>query len=295
LPLGARVDTTARGYRVEIFFEDEEGPIQGSFDCDRLGDGLRAAFERLLRVPTGGPKVWLTAPLYQHGRLAKIANSYHQAVSTWPLIAPIPTWSFDEIKALVNSADDDRPLIFASPFASQLFVREVLALADEKWIKAKKIFAVGAQTAKPFQEIGVQCAQLPEEASARGLADMLALNASKQEYVLIGSQRSRIPVEFEKRNLKVQNIEVYDTRANQGPLALDVPLFHQRDIIAFSSPSAVDIFALHVAARPELRTLKVAAIGPSTAKVLRHHGFDPIENSVSGSWTHLFQSINSGK
>ena len=84
---------------------------------------------------------------------------------------------------------------------------------------------------------------------------------------------------------------MYDTRPSESPLALDVPIFHPKDVIAFSSPSAVDVFALHMAARPELRTLKFAALGPSTAKALRALGLDPIENEKSGSWTKLFEIL----
>ena len=290
LPLGVHITSTHRGFHVDLFFQDAKGPIHGSFECERLGDGLRGAFDRVLRIPVTGQRIWLTAPLYQHGRLAHLAVEFGHAVGCWPLIAPIPTWSYEVLKNLAGDTSSS-PLIFASPFASQIFVREILALGGEVFLRGRKIYAVGAQTAKPLEEIGMKCEPLPEEASARGLAEQLAAGAPSTEYILIGSERSRITSEFEKLKLSVRTVEMYDSRPSQSPLSLDMPLFSDRDVIAFSSPSAVDIFALHLASRPELKNLKFAAIGPSTAKALRGIGVAPIENKVSGSWTNLFAQL----
>ena len=202
LPVGVKIESNARGYRIDFFYEDGQGPIQGSFDCERLGDGLRATFDRVLRVSAKSPRVWLTAPLYQQGRLASVANAQDTSVACWPLIAPIPTWSYAEMRRLITDADSICPLIFASPFAAQIFVREIVVLAGDAWLKSRKVYAVGGQTAKPLEEVGVRCEQLPAEASARGLAAQLAKENPHARYILIGSQRSRIPEEFEKQNLE---------------------------------------------------------------------------------------------
>jgi uroporphyrinogen-III synthase len=190
------------------------------------------------------------------------------------MLEPAPL-DFDRrrVRALTDAA---RTLVFYSPNSVEILA-ESGALAGLN-LSQKIAWAVGERTAAALAECFGFNARFPDDQQFRGLLDEFHKTPPKQPLIafgLEGSPRSLIgaaPGQFAAASAgDVHEISVYQTTPKRHP---DLGgLLSTEDVawIAFTSPRGVAALVSQVAL-DDLRGLRIAAIGPTTAAALRRLG-----------------------
>jgi uroporphyrinogen-III synthase len=142
-----------------------------------------------------------------------------------------------------------------------------------------KIAAVGRTTADAVRSFGHGVDLLPEEFSARGILQSLQEFDLKGKRFLLPTSnigRQELQTGLSRRGALVDKLEAYRTVANPD---LDAEGMRRRirdgeiDCIAFFSPSAfnffVDIMGRSIIDDIDANSIKLAAVGPVTAKAVR--------------------------
>lgn len=188
-------------------------------------------------------------------------------VSCMPVLAFENVNEQDLREALERPARYDG-LVFTSPRAVDAFGEAMPWLPTENVLwHGKPVYAVGPRTADALRTIG-----FTPEGEESGSAERLAERIRKQDFerpllFLCGSRRRDVlPDLLASSGIEVEEICVYDTRLRDG---LAWPPGRKPDWLVFFSPSGFE--AVRRAGLP-LEGVRVAAIGPTTADVLRAHG-----------------------
>ncbi len=204
--------------------------------------------------------------------LQKIDQLGGEAISC-PLIKTVEVVKpYDHIK--LEMARNYHWLIFTSQNAVDSFcakmVRHNLTSSNFK----VKIAAVGSKTRKKLEENGFRVDFIPSIYSA---------DVFVKEFPNIAGQNSRclfIRGKKAKNTIKaglphlVSEWNVYETTDNITHIQNLLNIIHHRKkiIIIFASPSAVDVFAQHIASKIGWGKAKIASIGHITSNALLKHG-----------------------
>jgi len=236
------------------------------------GVSATSTFPKGGRGPLGGWRVLVTRPEEQAGALAAALAAAGAAPILYPTIALAapPSW------AAFDAAVADLPayswVVFTSPSAVRFAVGRCAELARSLAAPAAapaagappppRVAAVGAETARALDGLGIAVALVPEDQRQEGLVVALASVPAGARVLFpqaLGG-RELLPAALAARGVHVDVVPVSQTLIL--PLPTAPPPF---DVATFASPSALKAFLVGAGAGPAaLRGKVVAVIGPTT-------------------------------
>ena len=176
--------------------------------------------------------------------------------------------------------------------AARALVRALEPAGARDLLARVPLFAVGAESAAPIQELGLAVAFVAEEPSARALAGLIADQREArgiERVAFLHGNRALpdLPDALRASGIAVDAFEIYRTQYLSPDLgALETALAAGRDIwIFYYSPSGIDALerglrseSLH----PLRRRARAVALGATTRAALQERGYARLEAGMRG-------------
>lgn len=199
-----------------------------------------------------------------------------------PMISIQEPDSWEECDRALLQLKSYDALVFTSTNSVDKFLQRcVLRSIEPIVLRRLSIYAVGEKTRQSLEQRGLPVAELPEQFSSAGLAEVLTKTsvAGKRFLYPRGDLgRADLVKALIQRGAMVDPVVVY---RNAGPDEVDAELVYKRlvageiDVITFASPSAaknfVNLFPLAKMALMDKR-IKIAVIGPTTEEAAKRLG-----------------------
>ncbi len=192
-------------------------------------------------------------------------------------ISFLPPKSWTGIDASLRALRSYDWVVFTSVTGVEVFAQRMDELSLELPRGERPSFAaVGKSTAGALSKLGGSGAFIPSVYLTQKLAEELPIARGRRALVLRADIADPALSEtLKKRGFEVTEFPVYRTEYGgaDGDVRLD-----GADLIVFASPSSVGGFCMKASASKldSYRALRVACIGPVTAKAARDHGFNNI-------------------
>lgn len=245
---------------------------------------LRDTLNTFERKPLLGKGVVVTRARHQASSIAEDLAELGACVYEFPTIAIEPLADMTHVVAAIEKLPEYDWLVFTSVNGVWHFFAELNAMdKDTRALGGLKVAAIGPATAEALEEYGVIADFVPEKYVAESVVEGLLERGAGGKKILIPrakEAREVLPDELRKAGADVEILSVYETvLAESGPEeiaeAMEAGEIH---CITFASSSTVDNFFSLV--KPEVLkkytgTVKLACIGPVTAKTLESYGFTP--------------------
>lgn len=230
--------------------------------------------------PLLGKGIVVTRAREQASGLAAQLTELGADVVQFPTIDIRELADYAPVDAAIAALDGYQWLVFTSVNGVKHFWRRLaVAGKDTRALAAIKVAAIGPATAEALRRRGVTPDFIPEKYVAEGVVDgMLALGVAGKKVLLPRAREARevLPDELRKAGAVVDVLPVYETvpAGAQKEAVLERMAEGRIHCVTFGSSSTVDNFlslipAQTLLAHPEV---KLAAIGPITAKTLAKNG-----------------------
>ncbi len=230
-----------------------------------------------------GQRIIVTRTREQASELVALLEENGATCLERPTIGIQPPDSWQQTDEAIGQLDTFDWLIFTSIhgihcFFDRLFSRNL----DARALKGCKIAAVGRVTADCLREYGLNADLIPEKFTGEGLAAALLDQSIKDKSILI--PRAQVARDVLEKSLASAGAKVFIAPVYQNvPPAADGEALRAEleagdvDMVTFTSSSTVTNFVGMLGmAGPALQALlagvKIAAIGPITAKTVVEHG-----------------------
>ena len=237
-----------------------------------------------------GKRVLVTRRADQAGGLSEHLRGFGAEVIEVPLIQIDPPSDVDAARRSISELAAYDYVVFTSVNA----VAAVEALALEAGIGLAgvppRVIAIGPATAEAARGAGLECDELPERFTSKGVLEQLKQRPLAGRRVLLPRSevgREELPAALRDEGAVVDHVAVYTTSPNPDASSRLRETLPGLDVVTFASGSAVAAFAAAVPAawqRPE--GLVVAVIGPATAAAAAAVGMEPdviaAEHSAGG-------------
>ncbi|MGD0278063.1 MAG: uroporphyrinogen-III C-methyltransferase [Smithella sp.] len=229
--------------------------------------------------PLFGKGIVITRPERQADDLAQLlikegANPIH-----FPTIKIVPPPDWRDLDNAIKKLEDYDWLIFTSANGVSFFFERLLAKAkDIRDLKGIKICCIGPATAEQIENRGIKVDLVPEKFISEGILESFSGTNLRGKKILIAraaKARDVLPEGLKKLGAIVDVVTAYVT-VNSGKKKNDLEALikeNQVDVITFTSSSTVSNF-VKIAGRnfSMLKGVKIACIGPVTAKTARDAG-----------------------
>jgi uroporphyrinogen III methyltransferase/synthase len=145
-------------------------------------------------------------------------------------------------------------------------------LRDARELAGITVAAIGPGTARALRERGVEPDVVPQRAVAEGLVEALRDTPVKRALIARAKEgRDVLPDALRGRGAEVDLLALYETVAEPLDDATREAA-SRADHLTFTSASSVRFYA---EAGGDLRSARIASIGPATSAALREHGAEP--------------------
>lgn len=165
-------------------------------------------------------------------------------------------------------------MIFTSQNAVEAFHAKMKRMNIESRHFSCKIAAVGAKTAEALQQVGFQIDFVPSTFSADAFVKEFPTVAKDQHLCLFIRGNLAKATLSEGLPFPIQQWTVYETVEKTESVNRIIEVIREEEavIIVFASPSAVDVFAKHIAPIVGWDAVTFAVIGHITATALESYG-----------------------
>jgi len=184
-------------------------------------------------------------------------------------------------------------LIFTSQNAVLFFLQKMSRYNIQLKEINMKIAVVGTSTARAIEDVGLPVSFIPTNFSAEAFVQQFPQVSDIKDTCLF--LRGSLAKDTIKEGLSQQVDEwtVYETLPNMDNSQRLSTYITQRPnvIIAFASPSAVEVFADTIASQMGWAPFKIAAIGHVTATTLENYGAPVHVQPTTYTWVALIQEI----
>lgn len=223
-------------------------------------------------LPLKGKTVILTGTSKTTNILEQIQQLGGNAL-TFPLIATSEIISVDDAIDIEIARKYDW-LIFTSQNAVDTFYAKMQRLGIESWQFTGKIAAVGSKTAEALNHAGFIVSFIPSVFSADVFVKEFPVEAGIEPRCLFVRGSLAKATLRESLPYKIQEWTVYETIEKLDYVKPLIDVISGRDnvTIIFASPSAVHVFAEHIASVIGWDAVQIAAIGHITAAALEKYG-----------------------
>ncbi|MGE4506105.1 MAG: uroporphyrinogen-III synthase, partial [Desulfovibrionaceae bacterium] len=236
------------------------------------------------KKPLLGKGVAVTRAREQASGLVRELGELGARVYEFPTITIEPLDDYAEVDAQIGSLSGWDWCVFTSVNGVKRFFERLRAMGkDARAFAGVEMAAIGPATADALRERGIEPDFVPEKYVAEHVVEGLLARGVKGKRVLIPRAkvaREVLPEELARAGAEVRVLPVYETRlSQQGPEVIEKALeAGELHYVTFTSSSTVDNFFELV--RPETirkhaDRVKLACIGPVTAKTLAGYGLAP--------------------
>jgi uroporphyrinogen III methyltransferase/synthase len=243
--------------------------------------------------PLAGKRVVILRTPEQSDELIRTLYESGATVVPWPVLVidpqPLDMINSEYLKPFTM-------VIFTSPNGVRIFLKSMLKNGiDTRHLYGKKIFAIGAGTAKVLSDFGLIPDGVPEKYVAEGITSILPENLNGENILIPRASQAReiLPLTLKERGASVTVLPVYKTLKRTD---LDCPV-KDGDYVLFTSSSTVEFFFNH----PECKDFLIipCCIGDITAQTVRKYHQGEIfiaENATVASLVNTVQhAIKQGK
>lgn len=234
--------------------------------------------------PLLGRSVVVTRAREQASGLAAQLAELGAEVIQFPTIDIRPLADYADVDAAVRDLPRYDWLIFTSANGVKCFWERLEAQGlDARALHGLQVAAIGPATAQAVRERGIAPDFVPDAYIAESIAKGLIEKGMDGKKILLPRAREArevLPEELRKAGAEVHVLPVYETvpaaaRREEVLERLDAGTL---DVVTFGSSSTVDNFFAQIPEErllqgPDAKRVKLAAIGPVTAKTLAKHGF----------------------
>ncbi|MCX8030513.1 MAG: uroporphyrinogen-III C-methyltransferase [Thermodesulfovibrionales bacterium] len=242
---------------------------------------LRAKLSWYEKKPLFGQRILITREYTkEYFKLEELGAEIFE----FPTIKIIPPPDFKDLDNSISSIDNYNWLVFTSKNAVKFFFERLIYLnKDARDLKSLKICCIGIKTSEELKKYGILADFIPEEFNAEGLIKAFSNNLSNNSF---SNLKILMPRAYEARESFPQQIrelggsidipEAYRTvKPEKHAKRLQRFLKSGRITVAtFTSASTFNNFMniVGIEAIDILKNLKIAAIGPITAKAIEKTG-----------------------
>ncbi|MCB2183065.1 MAG: uroporphyrinogen-III C-methyltransferase [Desulfobulbaceae bacterium] len=254
-------------------------------DVVKLRDTINWYEER----PLFGKRIVVTRTRDQASELVALLEENGANCLEFATISLQPPDSWDDLDAALDKLQDFQWIVFTSinaihPFFERLYGRGL----DSRALSHCKIAAVGRVTDECLRTYGIVSDLLPEKFTGEGMAESFEERGVKGDKILLPralKAREILPERLAKAGAEVTVVPVYQNKRPDSFEGMHEKLLanlrdRQVHMVTFTSSSTVTNFIemLGITDTLELQSLmqgvKVAAIGPITAKTVRKVGLE---------------------
>ncbi len=234
--------------------------------------------------PLLGKGVVVTRAREQASGLVRTLGDLGAKVYEFPTITVQPLADYNEVDEQVKALAQWDWCVFTSVNGVKKFWERMDKLGfDARIFASVEVAAIGPATADALRDRGINPDFVPEKYVAEHVVAGLLERGVKGKKVLIPRAkvaREVLPQELEKAGAEVKILPVYETKLTQESSTEIVEAMEKGklDYVTFTSSSTVDNFFDLV--KPDVfkqyaNKVKMACIGPITAKTLAGYGFEP--------------------
>ncbi len=265
-----------------------DGPAQGFTSPSLIVVGgvvnLRERLNWYEQLPLLGKGVVVTRAREQASGMAAQLRKLGANVIQFPTIQINPMADYADVHAAIRALSTYEWLIFTSVNGVKHFWLQMAALGlDSRAIGRAKVAAIGPATADILREKGIEPDFIPEKYVAEGVVKGLLERGMKGCKVLLPrakEAREVLPEELRKAGAVVDILPVYETvpAGEAKETVLEMLENGSLHCVTFGSSSTVENFFALVSPdliRQHKDIVKLACIGPVTAKTLESYGFTP--------------------
>ncbi len=242
---------------------------------------LRDKLNWFEKRPLLGKGVVVTRAREQASELVVLLEELGACCFQFPTIEIKPLDDYGHLEEAILGLADFDWVIFTSVNGVKHFWNQLDAIGlDTRVLGGCEVAAIGPATAELLTQKGVRPDFVPEKYVAEGVDEgLLALGVAGKRVLIPRAEKARevLPEELRKAGAEVLVLPVYETGlAEQGPDALLDRLDADAiDFVTFTSSSTVENFFALI--EPDILRkypkVKLACIGPITAKTLEGFGF----------------------
>jgi len=246
--------------------------------------GLKDRLDWFERRPLLGRGVVVTRAREQASDFAQLLEELGACVLEFPTIAVKALPDDAEVREAIGRLGEYGWVVFTSVNGVEHFWRVLRTMGrDARTLGACRVAAIGPATADALRERGIEPDFVPARYVAESVVEgLLALGVQGGRVLIPRAKVARevLPEELAKAGAQVRVLPVYETGlAEEGPEQFLEWLADGRvQYVTFTSSSTVEnFFALVPPDKVQERRadLKIACIGPVTAKTLKRFGFEP--------------------
>jgi len=232
--------------------------------------------------PLWGAKILVTRARAQASELVERIRDQGGEAIEFPSIEIIKEADLNALYAAFQVISDYGWIIFTSVNAVDIFFEELGGMGiDIRQLQGIKICAIGPATAAQLMKRGLVVDLMPEEYRAEGIIMELNTLIKPGERILLPRARGArdiLPVSLQQLGAIVDEVLIYQAApaSHINPANLQRIRDGEVDYITFTSSSTVSNF-VNIVGPQYVNTfnnrVKVACIGPITARTAEEHGF----------------------
>jgi uroporphyrinogen III methyltransferase/synthase len=231
--------------------------------------------------PLSGRRIVITRPTSQARAFARAIEELGGEVVEFPTIEIVPPLSYDPLDRAIKQIESYHWLVFTSVNGVSHFWGRFLHLKRERRaLKEIKIAAIGPQTARELESVGLAPDLVPEEYRAEAMLEKLEPAEIRGKRVLLpraAAARDVLPETLRRWGAEVDIVEAYRTVAANGDGGWLQSLLLEKkiDMITFTSSSTVTHFSALLSGteiEELLARCAVACIGPITQRTAEETG-----------------------
>lgn len=257
--------------------------------------GLREKLAWFEQLPLFGQTVLVTRASLQAADLSERLAEMGSAVIECPTLEIAPPTDFSRVDAALRELGRYALAVFTSVNGVEAFVARCRELGlDARALAKARLAAIGRATAEALRRHFLQPEIVPDRYTTEALAGAIVSAGVAGQRVLLARAdiaTDELPEALKSAGAVVDEVAFYRTIAPKVLAAEAVEALQagQVDWITFASSSAVENFlvlAERAGVLAETGKVKLAAIGPATARTLRQRGLTPAlvaeEHTIDG-------------
>ncbi len=240
---------------------------------------LRKQLKWFEKKPLFSKTVIVTRNRGQASKLSSSLVGLGANVIELPTIKIVPPDSYDKVDKAIERQIPEKYydwLIFTSVNSVASFTERLRhKKVDFRIFKGTKIAAIGAATAKILQSQSIVVDLIPKEYKAEGMLEALGdVGGQKILFPRAKVAREILPDQLTKAGAQVDVAHVYQTVIDEESAKKIGSIDEKVDLVTFTSSSTVSNFLALLGdnASDFMKDVKIAAIGPITAKTAQEKG-----------------------
>lgn len=236
---------------------------------------------RAEKSPLSGKRIVVTRARSQAGALARRIEGLGAKAIEFPTIEIQPPLSYAALDGAIARLETYDWIFFTSVNGVDYFFQRLRYLKKGvRWVEGLKVAAIGPETARRLEAVGIQPCLVPKQYQAEGILSSLTPEAMRGKRVLIpraAQAREILPETLRAWGGEVEVVEAYRTGRPNVDVARLRRMFAENkiDMITFTSSSTVAHF-VRMFPNDNVRELMgraaIACIGPITGKTVKDLG-----------------------